>query len=167
VIPASRQRSYLQSALYVAIAGILAALLLERLLTYAEAVEKAKMEVTLSRLHSGLYAQLALRALKGERNAVERLNTRSPFAVLEWRLPEYLGEFDGVPSDADDGRWLFDRTRNELVYVPRHKRHLRAPSSASPLVVLRFRVELQRGAAGAYSGVTLVPVEPFQWEPFS
>ncbi|MGD9600104.1 MAG: hypothetical protein AB7P94_17650 [Steroidobacteraceae bacterium] len=166
MIPASRQRSYLQSALYVAIAGILAALLLERLLTYAEAVEKAKVEVTLSRLHSGLYAQLALHALKGERNAVEGMRTRSPFAVLEWRLPEYLGEFDGVPSGADDGRWLFDRTRSELVYVPRLTRHLQTASAARPSV-LRFRVDLTRGAAGGYSGVVLVPVEPFRWEPFS
>ena len=85
MIDASRQRNFLQSGLYVIIAGILAAVLLERLLTYAEAAEKAAMEATLSQLHAGLYARVAFLALRGEYETIETLPRRSPFltAVMQ------------------------------------------------------------------------------------
>ena len=69
----ANRRNYRQSALYVAIVGVLAAVLLERLLTYAEAAEKAAMEVTISNLQGALYARLAYHALRGEAASIESL----------------------------------------------------------------------------------------------
>jgi hypothetical protein len=165
VIPASRQRSYLQSVLYVVIAGILAAVLLERLLTYAEAAEKAAMEATLSRLHAGLYARVAFLALRGEYETIDALPRRSPFATAVMQATNYRGEFVGVPAEIEGGNWLYDRLRNELVYVPNLRRHLVADPDDLHAVHLRFRLEVQKTSKYAYSGVALRPVTAFRWEP--
>ncbi|MGH8741782.1 MAG: hypothetical protein ACREUN_12770, partial [Burkholderiales bacterium] len=141
MIPASRQRNYLQSGLYVIIAGIVAAVLLERLLTYAEAAEKATMEATLSQLHAGLYAKVAFLALRGEYETIEALPRRSPFLTAVMRAGNYRGEFVGVPAEVEGGNWLYDRLRNELVYVPNLKRHLVADPDDLDAVHLRFRLE--------------------------
>ena len=161
MIPADRQRNYLQSALYVIIAGVAAATLLERLLTYAEAAEKAAMEVTLSQLHSALYARVALLAIRGEYETLESLTVQSPFLTAQVRSPNYLGEFDGVPPEAESGNWLYDRARHELVYVPRLTRHLSGGSPPLP----RYRVEVYKSAKYAYSGVALKPVGALRWDP--
>lgn len=161
MIAASRQRNYLQSGLYVVIAAVLAAILLERLLTYAEAYEKARMEVTLSRLHTGLYARLAHLVLNGDYAGAKALQRESPFAAIGWRPPEYLGELDGAPSGEPGGAWYFDRLSLELVYRPNLTRHFLAPDPPAA----RFRVQMRGDAPGRYSGVRLVPTEPIRWEP--
>lgn len=165
MIAASRQRSFLQSGLYVIIAGILAAVLLERLLTYAEAAEKAAMEATLSQLHAGLYARIAFLALRGEYETIEALPGRSPFVSGVMQASNYQGEFVGVPIDIEGGSWLYDRVRNELVYVPKLTRHLVADPDDPSARHLRFRVEVQKSATYAYTGVTLRPVTAFRWDP--
>lgn len=162
MIPANRQRNYLQSALYVAIVGVLAAVLLERLLTYAEVAEKAAMEATVSRLGNALYARLAMLALRGEHEAIEALPGQSPFAVAHATSPAYLGEFDSLPPNAEGGRWYFDRARRELVYLPNLKRYL---EGAEHMPALRFRVEVQEASKYAYTGVILRPVGAVSWDP--
>ena len=161
MIPADRQRNYLQAGLYVIIAGLAAAFLLERLLTYAEAAEKAAMEVSLSQLHSALYARVAYLAMRGEYETLDALHTQSPFLTAQVRSPNYLGEFDGVPPGAKSGNWLYDRARHELVYLPRLTRHL---SGESPLLP-RYRVEVYKSAKYAYTGVALKPVGALRWQP--
>ena len=143
------------------IVAVLAAILLGRLLTYAEAYEKARMEVTLSRLQSGLYARLAYLSLSGDQAAARALQTESPFAAIGWRPPDYLGEFDGAPSGEPDGSWYFDRLSRELVYRPNLQRYFLAPDPPAA----RFQVELRTDASGTASGVRLVPTEPIRWEP--
>jgi len=165
VIPANRQRDYFQAALYVIIVGALAAILLERLLTYAEAAEKAAMEVTLSHLKSGLYTKLALFALQGNYEAIEALPRQSPFLAAQAKSANYLGEFDGVPANVGGGQWLFDRVRDELVYVPNLKRYLTAGPGGEPVRVLQFRLEVLKTPKSGYTGVALRPVSSFVWDP--
>jgi hypothetical protein len=165
VIPAHRQRNYFQSALYVIITAVAAAVLLERLLTYAEAAEKAAMEVTLSQLHSGLYARVAFLALRGEYAAIDALPSQSPFLAAQAESPNYLGEFDGVPGDAKGGHWFFDRASQELVYVPNLKRYLTARSGGRLGSELRFRLEVHRASSSIYTGVSLRPSSAFTWVP--
>lgn len=165
MISASRQRNYLQSGLYVIIAGILAAMLLERLLTYAEAAEKSAMEATLARLQAGLYARLALHTLRGEYQAVEALPQRNPFIAADMLAGNYRGEFVGVPAEVEGGNWLYDRVRNELVYVPNLRRHLVADPSDPSAAYLRFRLEVRRTSTSAHAGVTVEPVTAFRWDP--
>lgn len=164
MIPASRQRNYLQSALYVIIAGVLAAVLLERLLTYAEAAEKAAMEATLSRLHAALYVRVAYHALRGESTEIDALAAQSPFAARD-QSTNYLGEFDGLPAGAEGGTWLFDRSQRELVYVPKLHRYLTAGSGAGAQTSIRYRIEIVRDSRNTYGGVALRPVGDPRWEP--
>jgi hypothetical protein len=166
MIPASRQRNYLQSALYVAIAGILATVLLERLLTYAEAAEKATVEATIGRLQSALYVRVAFLALRGEYDQLEALPRRSPFVVTHAEATNYLGEYDGSPpGDVQTGKWHFDRQRAELVYRPNLARYFEAPDGGGAVPELRFRVELQKTSKYSYSGVMLRPTVSSRWEP--
>lgn len=166
MIPANRQRNYLQSALYVIVAAVVASILLERLLTYAEAAEKAAMEVTLAQLHSSLYARTAWLALRGEYGAIDALPSQSPFLAAQARSPNYLGEFDGTPSASKGGYWYFDRARNELVYVPNLKRYLTGGASTGAVGALRFRVEVLKAPGNAHTGVSLRATTAFAWTPF-
>ena len=165
MIPASRQRNYLQSGLYVIIAGILAAVLLERLLTYAEAAEKSAMEATLSQLHAGLYARVAFLALRGEYKTIEALPRRSPFLTAVMQAGNYRGEFVGVPAQIEGGSWLYDQLRNELVYVPNLKRYLVADPDEQAVAHLRFRLEVLRSPTQSVVGVAVRPVTVFRWDP--
>lgn len=165
MIPASRQRNYLQSALYVVIAGVVATVLLERLLTYAEAAEKAAMEATVSRLTNAMYARLAFLVLRGEYQAAGALEAQSPFRIAHAESPAYLGEFDGRPPGAEGGKWYFDRNRRELVYVPNLTRYLRGEDTGSAPTSIGFRAEVRKSPANVYAGVALVPTSRWRWDP--
>lgn len=165
MIPASRQRNYMQSGLYVIIAGILAAMLLERLLTYAEIAEKSAMEATLSRLHAAMYTRVAYLTMRGDHTAIEALATQSPFESAAMRSTNYLGEFVGLPSGVEDGNWLYDRLRNELVYLPNLKRSFVMRSEDEAVPHLRFRLEVLKTSAGTYSGVSLRAIGAARWDP--
>jgi hypothetical protein len=165
VISAGRQRNYLQSGLYLVIAGILAAVLLERFLTYAEAAEKAAMEATLSQLHATLYARVAFLALRGEYETIEALPRRSPFLTAVMQAGNYRGEFVGVPAEIEGGSWLYDQLRNELVYVPNLTRYLVADPNEPDVAHLRFRLEVRKASKFAYTGVALQSVTAFRWDP--
>jgi hypothetical protein len=164
VIPANRQRNYLQSALYVAIVAVLATLLLGRLLDYAEAAEKAGMETTLAQVHQALYAHVALLAMRGEYEALEALSGENPFVGSGGLGSNYAGEFAGNPPDASlSGIWYFDRTTAELVYRPRHASHLIVPQGQPQ--ELRYRIEVKRLSKRVYTGVTVRPVANYRWDP--
>ncbi len=166
MIPANRQRNVLQSALYVAIFAVLAALLLDRLLTYAEVAEEAAMEGTLARVRAGLYNRVALLSLRGDRIAVEALATQNPFLNSDVRSPNYLGEVDGeAVAGVKGGNWVYDTVRREMVYVPNLKRYFLPAEGEEGLPSARFRVELQRVPGGGYTGVVLVPANGFRWSP--
>jgi hypothetical protein len=165
VIPASRPRNYLQAGLYVVIAGVLAAVLLEKLLTYAEATEKAAMEATVSRLTSAMYARLALHVLRGETREIEALETESPFRTARAESSAYLGEFDGMPASAEGGRWYFDRGPRELVYVPNLKRHLHGTGGGDAPATIRYKAAVRRSDGNSYAGVALVPASDWRWDP--
>ena len=166
MIPASRPRNYLQSALYVAIAGVIAVMLVERLLAYAEVAEKAAMEATVSQLNSALYARLAYLALRGEYEAIEELPDKSPFATAEAGSAAYLGEFDDAPpGGVERGKWYFDHGRRELVYSPRFRRYLFSVDEGQALGSVRFVLEVRKSSNHAYRGVALRPAGVWRWEP--
>ncbi len=165
MIPANRQRNYLQSALYVAIAGVLAAVLLERLLTYAEVAEKAAMDATVGRLSGALYTRMAYLGLRGEYQAIEAFARQSPFVTTKASAGNYLGEFDGMPASVETGKWFYDRVRHELVYVPNLKRYLSGVDGEQSPALIRYRVEVQKASKYAYTGVAIRPINAVSWDP--
>jgi hypothetical protein len=165
VIPASRPRNYLQAGLYVAICGVIAVMLVERLLTYAEIAEKAAVEATVGRLNSALYARLAYLALRADYDAIEALRSQSPFATADAKSAAYLGEFDAPPADAARATWHFDRRRAELVYLPRFTRHLHGADEGQAPAEVRFAVELRGPSPQSRTAVVLRAVGDWRWEP--
>ncbi|MEX2239732.1 MAG: hypothetical protein WD775_03460, partial [Burkholderiales bacterium] len=125
-------------------------------------------EATLSQLHASLYARVAFLVLRGEYDAIEALPRSNPFLTAVMQAANYRGEFVGVPAEVEGGNWLYDKVRNELVYVPNLKRYLIADPAdpADPTTGhLRFRLEVRKTSKYAYTGVALRPVTVFQWEP--
>jgi hypothetical protein len=104
--------------------------------------------------------------LRGEYEAIELLPTQSPFAAADVSAANYAGEFVGLPLDVKGGSWLYDRVRNELVYVPNLQRHLHVADDverATPR--LRYRLELLKSSNTTYVGVSLRPTGGARWEP--
>jgi hypothetical protein len=162
-----RQRSYLESALYVVIAAALAALLLHRLQQLSEVAEKTAMEATVSRLQSALYVRAAKAVLSGRAAKVERnWAERNPVLLAQADLPNYLGEFEHPDlTTLDSGNWLYDRGRHELVYLVRRANNF--SGSTDPVPAIRFRLRVEHTPSGAYSPFLLHAVTPYEWGPES
>jgi hypothetical protein len=157
-----RQRSYLESALYVIIAGALAALLLHRLQQLSEVAEKTAMEATVARLQSALYVRAAKAVL--EKKPIEVWESRNPVELARADLPNYLGEFDNPDLAAlEPGNWLYDRGRHELVYLVRRAHNF--SGGTDPVPAIRFRLQVERTPSGSYSPLLLHAVTPYEWGP--
>ncbi|MGH8737223.1 MAG: hypothetical protein ACREU5_10040 [Burkholderiales bacterium] len=158
------QRSYLESALYVIIAGALAALLLYRLQQLSEVAEKTAMEATVARLQSALYVRAAKAVLEGQGIDHGAWADQNPLTLARASLPNYLGEFDAPDlTTLEAGNWLYDRGRHELVYLVRRASSF--SGGTDPVPAIRFRLGLERGKSGAYSPVLLHLVTPYVWVP--
>ena len=157
-----RQRTYLESALYVIIAGALAALLLHRLLQLSEVAEKTAMEATVARLQSALYVRAAKAVL--EETPLDAWKDRNPVEIAHAELPNYLGEFDHPDlATLEPGNWLYDRGRHELVYLVRRAQNF--AGGADPVPAIRFRLRVERTRSGSYSPFLLHVVKPYHWGP--
>lgn len=159
-----RQRSYLESALYVIIAAALAALLLHRLQQLSEVAEKTAMEATLARLQSALYVRAAKAVLTGRVKIQRDWSQRNPVVLAHADLPNYLGEFDRPElTTLEPGNWLYDRSRHELVYLVRRGQNF--SGGTDPVPAIRFRLQLERTRSGAYSPYLLRAATAYQWGP--
>ena len=157
-----RQRSYLESALYVIIAGVLAALLLHRLLQLSEVAEKTAMEATVARLQSALYVRAAKAVL--EQRPLGAWQQRNPVELARAELPNYLGEFDHPDlATLEPGNWLYDRGRHELIYLVRRAQNF--SGGTDPVPAIRFRLQVERTPSGTYSPYLLHAATPYEWGP--
>jgi prepilin-type N-terminal cleavage/methylation domain-containing protein len=156
----------------VILIGTLGTVLLDRLLAYQEAAEKAEMEQAVGVLRSALHMQLADRLVKGGVRAVPGLRADNPMDWLAQAPPNYVGvRFAPKPGEVPRGSWYFDLSDQQLVYVPRRAEHL-APNAAGRCEV-RYRVALvyekstQEQAISAENkevqGVIQTLAEPYRW----
>ncbi len=159
-----RQRNYLESVLYVIIAGALAALLLHRLQQLSEVAEKTAMEATVSRLQSALYVRAAKAVLSGGAKIERDWAERNPVVLTHADLPNYLGAFDHPDlTTLEPGSWLYDRERHELVYLVRRTQNF--SGGTDPVPAIRFRLQVERTSSGAYSPLLLHAVARYEWGP--
>ena len=159
-----RQRSHLETALYAVIVGVLAALLLHRLLELSAVAEKSAMEATLARLQFALYARAAKAVLSGKPGTSLDWQNRNPVVLAHAELPNYLGEFDHPDlTTLDSGNWLYDRSQHELVYLVRRAQDFSGGTDRVPAI--RYRLRLERTPSGAYSPYLLHAASPYRWEP--
>jgi hypothetical protein len=151
-----RPLTRLELGIYTALIGVAVVLLADRLLDTMEVAERTAMDVTLTRINSAINIQLAADRIGGRLPRIAEALQRNPFEVARMSPGNFLGELEEPDLELlDRGNWLFDRTRKELVYLPRLRRGLQASEN-----VLRFRLE--RRGAEAY---VLAPVTPYSWRP--
>jgi hypothetical protein len=138
-----RRLTRLEIALYAVALAIAATIFLERLLHYMELAERAAMEVTVSHLNSAISIQLAYRYLAGQPIDVAAALKHNPFELASMSPDNFHGEFDHpYLASLERGYWLFDRSRGELIYLPKLRRGLR---TSDPDGALRFRLAQRAG----------------------
>jgi general secretion pathway protein G len=161
-----RGASFYETAVASVIVGVLAVVLLERVLYVQEYAEKSALELTIANLRAGLRARVAHLLMADRVSDIETLADENPMGWLEGRQENYLGELDIPPGEEPRGKWYFDRHRRELVYTANSRRHF------SPSVYRDFTVRLRAmrvtpgGEGPSAKGqvwVALVVVNDYRW----
>jgi prepilin-type N-terminal cleavage/methylation domain-containing protein len=159
---AGRGFTLLELVVVIAVVGVLAWLLLERLLVYREAAERAAMEHTVGSVQSALTLQFSRAMVLGR--GAEALGTENPVNWLAKPPDTYVGElYDPAPGQVEPGKWYFDTRTRQLVYSVKFGEHFRAPSGRKEA---RFRVRLVTSAErDRVVGAVIEPAETFTWRP--
>lgn len=151
-----RPLTRLEAGIYGAIVAILVTVFATRMLSYMEAAERARMEVTVTQLMSAASVRRAYGVMRGQAEDVASWTKRNPFELAGFPAPNFSGEIDPLqPKPLERGWWAFDPARGELIYLPRLRSGL---ETSDPDGALRFRVEI--------SGMRymLVPTPPYRWQ---
>ena len=105
-------------AVVAVVVGILAAMLLKRVLFYLEAAERVAAQQVAGTLRSALNLQVARLMVKGREREIAGLAAQNPMDWLAQKPGNYRGEFYGpTPDQIGLGNWYFDRTGKKLVYL--------------------------------------------------
>ena len=154
-----RPLTRLEIGLYVAIVGIAATLLLDRLLDAMEIAERSAMEQTIVQVNSALNVRLTYQMLEGKLINVPEALKRNPFELAKATPPNYRGEVEGAQrTSVESGGWVYDRSRAELIYLPRLKRHLVTSDGTG---TVRFKLSSRTGGGTRYA---LVVAYRYDWE---
>jgi general secretion pathway protein G len=159
--------SLLELGVAIALIGIFAGVLLDRLLFYQEAAEKAVMEFEATKLKLALQIHIGDLIARNQKLDYARIARENPMRWLDEPIPGYQGEYDGEPPVELPNRiWYFDRTRSELVYVLNQDRNFRPVSAGRTRVRWHVKTVRPEGPAAKDStviGLQFVPVEPYRW----
>jgi type II secretory pathway pseudopilin PulG len=161
--------SRMELAVAIAVVGVLAAALLERLLYIEEYAEKTAMDLTIANMQAGLRARVGSLLIADQASKIPTLAGANPVDWLEHEPENYLGELAGAPESEPRGQWYFDRGRRELVYTANNRLHF-SPSLYRDFSV-RLRVMPLLGPvpapgprpAGQQDWVALVVVNDYRW----
>ena len=154
----------------IGMVGVLASMLLTRVLVYQELAEKAKMQQVVSALQSGLVLQYGHRMALGLGAETNSIVNENPLDWLTQKPPNYAGELKKInPELIEPGNWAFDTQTHELVYVPYHASNLQAAKDGYKWI--RFRTRLVYEAMpgkrnknrNELAAVAFMPVEQYQW----
>lgn len=151
-----RKLTRLELALYAGLVGVALAVFLDRMLETMELAERSAMELTLSRLNAAVNLRLALDRLGSAQGAIRSDPERNPVELARLSIANFHGELDAPRLDGlERGSWVFDRTRRELIYLPRLHRRLEVPGGGA---AIRFR-----GVILPNDTFMLVPTHQYLW----
>jgi general secretion pathway protein G len=159
--------SLLELIVSIALIAVFTGLLLDRMLYYEEAAEKAVVEWQATTLKVALQVHIGDLIARNQKLDYAAIARENPMRWVDHPLVGYRGEFGGDASaELPKGSWYYDRSAAELVYVVKLDRNFR-PAADGPTRV-RWHVKLVRpeGAAGKDStviGLQFVPVVPYRW----
>jgi type II secretory pathway pseudopilin PulG len=136
-----RGASLLEFALTIVIVGILATVLLQRLLHYQREASEAAMRMTVANVRTALEIKVAHGKLPGGMMDLTMLAEQNPFDWLKDKPVNYAGEYFS-PSDEDigEGNWYFDRSDKSVTYLL----NIRGGFLDAPTKRLKFKVKLLR-----------------------
>jgi general secretion pathway protein G len=138
--------SKLEFALTIAIFGVLAALLLQRLAVIEEDAERIEVDLTIRNMRVGIQLAIGERNMRGEEDRLAEVAAASPVDMLG----KYPRGFVAAPEPTAAGEWAYDPLRRELSYLPR------LPGAFGDAEALRWRYVARTDAAGKVVGASLV-----------
>ncbi|HCN88856.1 MAG TPA: hypothetical protein DIT28_06715 [Oxalobacteraceae bacterium] len=145
----ARGKVRLEFLVFVVTAGILAGILLDRMLDYQEYAEKTAMDLTVLNMRSGLRLRLAELMMQDRMGEAGKLLDENPIKWLETPPPNYRGSLRDVnPGDISPGNWYFDAGRKDLVYVPYRNTIFGRVADAKKFMVLHVAAKTSSEAAG-------------------
>ncbi|MBI5752727.1 MAG: type II secretion system protein [Hydrogenophilales bacterium] len=155
----------------IIIISTLGAVLLDRMLFYQEAAEKAAMEQMAGTLRSALHLQIADKLIKGKTQAILGLVEDNPMDWLAEQPGNYVGErFAPEVGEVAKGNWYFDLKDRQLVYVISRGGHFAPNKQGRKEVRYAVRLVHARAQAGRddadkqeINGVILALAEPYHW----
>jgi len=147
--------------------GILATILLDRMLFYQEMAEKTAVEMTVMNMRTGLRYQVAAFLVHNQESDIAGLAGENPVKWLDRSPSNYLGElrkprWDDIPP----GNWYFDISTRELCYRVNRNRNFVPGQSGKQTLCLRATALSGKGAGGTVAlvqGVRITLVEPYRW----
>ena len=142
----ARGGTKLEFALVVAIFGILATVLLNRLQANEGEAERTEVELTVRNIRVGVQLAIGERITRGEEARIAEVAEASPIDFLG-RPPRDFN--DGSLPDRP-GQWSWDPRRRELGYLPR------LPEAFGDATELRWRYVAKVDPAGRTVGVALM-----------
>lgn len=139
---------------------------------YQEEMEEISVRLTISRIQVGMALEWARRIGAGDsRRGTGELVGANPVRWLDEPPHNYLGELKAPKLDKlTPGRWLFDLSRKELVYIVDNGDNLTFKNSFEPVKVLRWHVRLAGTEPGEkkdtepeFGELKLMPVYEYRW----
>ncbi|MDR2259980.1 MAG: prepilin-type N-terminal cleavage/methylation domain-containing protein [Azoarcus sp.] len=138
---------------------------------YQEEMEEISVRLTISRIQVGMALEWARRISTNEnRQGIEELAGANPVRWLDEPPYNYLGELKAPRLEKlEPGRWLFDLSRKELVYIVDNGDNLTLKNSFEGVKALRWSVRLaaesgeEKNTAPEFGELKLVPVHEYRW----
>jgi hypothetical protein len=160
-------------ALAVCLIAIFSIFLLDRLLYYQEAAEKARVESTVLNLKSALRMRMGEMMIESRAHRWADLERENPFDWLVPKPDNYCGEARG-PENVREGCWVYQPESRIIIYRVRRSRHFQSALETEPLI--RYSVKARFSSQSSYNfadrnskelaladTVELILLEPYRW----
>ncbi len=134
--------SKFEFAVVVAIFGVLAALLLDRLVALEREGERLEVALTVRHIHTGLKLAIAERMMRGEEHRIAELGDASPLDFLDRKV-----------GAGETARWRYDPASRTLSYRPRQ------PEAFEGRTMLAWRYAVRSDEHGRTLGLRLEPLK--------